>query len=95
MNEKRRRINYEMLTPLHFALLEQRIEELEKKVEMLEEKDKVMDIENGNSKRAWERGEKTLDESPDAYKDIIGVMELQKESVEVIKHLKPFINWKG
>lgn len=37
----------------------------------------------------------TLDESPGAYKDIFEVMELQKGSVEVIKHLRPIINWKG
>lgn len=37
----------------------------------------------------------TLDESPGAYKDIFEVMELQRGSVEVIKHLKPIINWKG
>jgi len=40
-------------------------------------------------------GLSTLDESPSAYKDIFEVMELQKGSVEVIKHLKPIINWKG
>jgi tRNA-splicing ligase RtcB len=38
---------------------------------------------------------KTIDESPNAYKDIFEVMELQKRSVEVLKHLKPIINWKG
>lgn len=37
----------------------------------------------------------TIDESPSAYKDIIEVMELQKASVEIVKHLKPIINWKG
>lgn len=36
-----------------------------------------------------------LDESPFAYKDIFEVMELQKGSVEVLKHIKPIINWKG
>ena len=40
-------------------------------------------------------GKDTIDESPMAYKDIFEVMELQKGSVEVIKHLKPIINWKG
>ena len=39
--------------------------------------------------------EKVIDESPDAYKNIFEVMELQKDSVDVIKHLKPIINWKG
>ena len=36
-----------------------------------------------------------LDEAPEAYKDIYKVLELQKKSIEVISHLKPFINWKG
>ncbi len=39
--------------------------------------------------------DKTIDESPFAYKNIYDVMEKQKESVRVIKHLKPIINWKG
>jgi len=38
---------------------------------------------------------RTIDESPGAYKNIFDVMEIQKRSVEVIKHLKPIINWKG
>lgn len=37
----------------------------------------------------------TIDESPEAYKNIFEVMELQKGSVKVLKHLKPIINWKG
>ncbi len=37
----------------------------------------------------------TLDESPLAYKDIHGVMELQTDLVEVIHHIKPLINVKG
>lgn len=36
-----------------------------------------------------------LDESPDAYKDIFTVMEAQKESIEIIHHIKPIINVKG
>lgn len=39
--------------------------------------------------------EQVLDEAPDAYKDIFAVMNAQKESVKVIKHIKPLINWKG
>ena len=39
--------------------------------------------------------EKTLDEAPMAYKNISEVMEAQKQSVEIIKHIKPIINWKG
>jgi len=39
--------------------------------------------------------EGTLDESPDAYKDIFDVMSKQKESVRVIRTIKPLINWKG
>ena len=39
--------------------------------------------------------EKTLDELPMAYKDIFRIMESQKDSVKVIKYIKPIINWKG
>ena len=39
--------------------------------------------------------EDTLDESPFAYKDIYKVMELQKELVDVVAHVKPMINIKG
>jgi len=38
---------------------------------------------------------KIIDESPFAYKNITEVMTLQKDSVKVLKHLKPIINWKG
>lgn len=37
----------------------------------------------------------TLDESPAAYKSIFEVMELQKDMVEVVAHVKPIINIKG
>ena len=37
----------------------------------------------------------TIDESPFAYKNINSIMEAQKESVKIYKHLKPIINWKG
>src|SRR3989344_3822219 len=37
----------------------------------------------------------TLDEVPMAYKNIFDVMEAQKESVKVVEHIKPIINWKG
>lgn len=40
-------------------------------------------------------GASTLDESPGAYKDIFEVMELQKDLVTVIAHVKPLINIKG
>jgi tRNA-splicing ligase RtcB len=36
-----------------------------------------------------------IDESPFAYKNIYDVMEAQKESVEIVSHLSPIINWKG
>ena len=36
-----------------------------------------------------------LDEAPDAYKNIFDVMDAQKESVLVLKHILPLINWKG
>lgn len=39
--------------------------------------------------------EGTLDEAPDAYKNIVNVMENQKESVKVVRVIKPLINWKG
>ena len=39
--------------------------------------------------------EKTIDELPMAYKDIFKVMKAQKDSVEVVKFIKPLINWKG
>jgi tRNA-splicing ligase RtcB len=37
----------------------------------------------------------TLDESPMAYKNIFEVMELQKDLVEVVAHVKPILNVKG
>jgi tRNA-splicing ligase RtcB (3'-phosphate/5'-hydroxy nucleic acid ligase) len=39
--------------------------------------------------------EKTLDESPSAYKDIFEVMRLQEGLVEVLHHIQPMINIKG
>jgi tRNA-splicing ligase RtcB (3'-phosphate/5'-hydroxy nucleic acid ligase) len=39
--------------------------------------------------------ESVLDEIPMAYKDIHAVMAAQKDSVKVIKHIHPMINWKG
>lgn len=38
---------------------------------------------------------RTLDESPDAYKDIFSVMQQQKDLVTVHCHVKPLINIKG
>lgn len=40
-------------------------------------------------------GEKTLDESPFAYKDIYEVMRLQADLVDIIAHVRPMINIKG
>lgn len=40
-------------------------------------------------------GESTLDESPSAYKNIFDVMELQKDLIDVVCHVKPIINIKG
>jgi len=40
-------------------------------------------------------GESTLDESPEAYKNIFSVMEAQKDLVEVKHHIKPILNIKG
>lgn len=39
--------------------------------------------------------DETLDESPMAYKNIFEVMELQKDLVEIVAHVKPIINIKG
>lgn len=39
--------------------------------------------------------ESTLDESPYAYKNIFEVMELQKDLIDIIYHLKPIINVKA
>ncbi|MDP2628800.1 MAG: RtcB family protein, partial [Nanoarchaeota archaeon] len=39
--------------------------------------------------------QKTLDEAPMAYKNIDKIMDIQKRSVKILKHLKPLINWKG
>jgi len=39
--------------------------------------------------------EKTIDEAPQAYKNIYDVMDKQKKSVKILKHIKPIINWKG
>jgi tRNA-splicing ligase RtcB (3'-phosphate/5'-hydroxy nucleic acid ligase) len=39
--------------------------------------------------------EYTKDESPFAYKNIFEVMDLQKDLLEVVHHLKPLINIKG
>ncbi len=39
--------------------------------------------------------EKTLDESPDAYKNIFDVMDMQKDLVEVVDYIKPLVNVKG
>ena len=40
-------------------------------------------------------GKDTLDESPFVYKNIFEVMELQKDLVETVHHVKPLINIKG
>jgi len=37
----------------------------------------------------------TLDESPMAYKNIFEVMEMQKDLVDVVAHIKPIVNLKG
>ena len=37
----------------------------------------------------------SLDEAPEAYKDIWKVLEMQKKSIKVVNHLKPFVNWQG
>jgi len=37
----------------------------------------------------------SLDEAPEAYKDIHKVLDMQKDSIRIVSHLKPFINWQG
>ena len=37
----------------------------------------------------------SLDEAPEVYKDIYKVLDMQKESIKIINHLKPFVNWQG
>lgn len=37
----------------------------------------------------------SLDEAPEAYKNIYKVLEMQEKSISVLNHLKPFINWQG
>ena len=37
----------------------------------------------------------SLDEAPEAYKDIYKVLEMQKASIKIVNHLKPFVNWQG
>ncbi len=39
--------------------------------------------------------ESSLDEAPEAYKNIFKVLDAQKKSIKIINHLKPFINWQG
>ncbi|MDP3986623.1 MAG: RtcB family protein [Nanoarchaeota archaeon] len=39
--------------------------------------------------------ESSLDEAPNVYKDIYSVLDMQKKSVSVVNHLRPFINWQG
>ena len=39
--------------------------------------------------------QKTIDEAPMAYKNISDVLKYQKESIKIVKHIKPIINWKG
>ena len=39
--------------------------------------------------------EATIDESPEAYKNIFEVMEAQKDLVEIVDYIKPLINIKG
>lgn len=39
--------------------------------------------------------DETIDEAPDAYKDIFEVMKQQEDLVEVIDYIKPILNIKG
>jgi tRNA-splicing ligase RtcB len=59
-----------------------------KNIKLTEFKNSMKEITGAISKE-------TIDESPFAYKDIKSVLNMQKESIKVIKHLKPIINFKG
>jgi tRNA-splicing ligase RtcB len=37
----------------------------------------------------------SLDEAPEAYKNIYKVLGMQKKSIHIVNHLKPFVNWQG
>jgi len=54
--------------------------------------DKFMEQMNGVQALV---SDKTLDESPDAYKNIFDVMAAQSELVDIVAHIKPLINIKG
>ncbi len=58
------------------------------KIKMKEFEDKMKGIVGKIDKN-------TLDEAPQAYKNIYDVMDAQKKSVRVLSHIKPIINWKG
>lgn len=62
------------------------------------EAERELTLENFQKQMKWIQAkveQSTLDESPSAYKDIFKVMDLQKDSIEVINYLKPIINIKG
>lgn len=59
-------------------------------------KDLSMDIFNDQMKGVKALvEEKTLDESPSAYKNVFDVIGLQSKTIDVIAHVKPMINIKG
>ena len=53
------------------------------------------DLRNEMSDIVNNISEATLDEAPEAYKDIFEVMEMQKDMVEILYHIKPVLNIKG
>lgn len=59
------------------------------------EKYSIKDFEKSMKGIKGNVSDKTLDELPMAYKNISKVMEAQKSSVKIFKHIKPIINWKG
>ena len=59
------------------------------------QKIKINDFQNEMKDIKANISQKTIDESPFVYKNIDEVMEKQKESVKVLKKLKPIINFKG
>lgn len=55
----------------------------------------VTDFHNAMIGIVTNHSDDTIDEAPDAYKNIFEVMDLQKDLVEVIDRIKPVLNIKG
>lgn len=55
----------------------------------------MQDFINSMKKIVANVSEKTLDESPQVYKNITHIMSAQEKSVKIVAHIKPIINWKS